>query len=360
MKIGIDIGGSHIATGLVGDKGKMIGKESRDISIFTNDTAKMAKEKTIEKTADMFEEKAIEKTIDILEEKAIETKIIEIIEEEISILINKYDYKVKDIEYIGISAPGNPTSRAIRNVVNLNIKEFTIADILEDKYNIPVSVKNDGKCAGLAEKKYGALKGYKDCVFLCIGTGVGSAVFLNGKLLVPSRAPGFEFGHTIIGDNGIKCKCGRIGCFETYASMKRFKNTIINELGFDKNIPSEEIQEYVRKAVNSSNLVDDDSTIMSNDESKSSWTENIMLYDENAIKAIDLVDSYLDNVAIGISNIINIFEPEAICFGGSFAYYEDIFLPILSKKLNVFNKDLESKLLPAKLKNDAGIVGATC
>ena len=73
-----------------------------------------------------------------------------------------------------------------------------------------------------------------------------------------------------------------------------------------------------------------------------------------------LVDELLTNVAIGLSNLINMFEPEAICFGGSFVYYNDIFLPILREKLKLylFNKDFEGKIVAAKLKNDAGMIGA--
>lgn len=312
MKIGIDIGGSHIATGIVLENGNLIAKESRDINIDNNSTEQMS-----------------------------EQKIIGIIEEEISILLKKNNYKVEDVEGIGIAAPGNPTKRAIRNVVNLNIKEFAIADVLENKYNVPVKIRNDGKCAGLAEKKYGALKEYKDCIFLCIGTGVGSAAFLNEKLLIPSRATGFEFGHIVIGDNNIKCKCGNTGCFETYASMKRFKNTVIEKLDFNKDMPSEDVQKYIREVIRSSKFIDNN------------------FNKENVIKTIELIDTYLNGVALGISNIIKIFEPEAICFGGSFSYYADIFLPILSNKIKPFNKELEYKLLPAMLKNDAGIIGAT-
>lgn len=134
----------------------------------------------------------------------------------------------------------------------------------------------------------------------------------------------------IIEKDGIQCKCGKKGCFETYASMKRFKKTAIQKLSLHENIDSEEIQNYIRQNI-------------------------------NTIKVQELVDEYLENVAIGIADIINIFEPEAICFGGSFSYYQDIFLPILQGKIEkyIFNKDVEHKLISAKLRNDAGIIGAT-
>lgn len=148
MNIGIDIGGSHIAAGLVTNEGELIDKETRDVNIFSPN----------------------------------------IIEEEINILLEKHNLKKEDISKIGVAAPGNPSKTCIRNLVNLGIEEFNITSFLQERYNIEVHIKNDGKCAGLAEKKYGALQNYNDAVFLCMGTGVGSAVFLNGELLEPTRA----------------------------------------------------------------------------------------------------------------------------------------------------------------------------
>ena len=301
MKIGIDIGGSHIASGIVQENGKLIGKETRDIEVSN-----------------------------IVSQSRAEEIIIGTIENEIKTLLDRHDYKAKDISKIGIAVPGSPKEGKIHNVVNLYIKDFDITTILQEEYNTKIKIKNDGKCAGLAEKKYGALKDYKDCVFLCIGTGVGSAVFLNGELLEAKRSTGFELGHMVIDKDGKKCNCGNSGCFETYASMKRFKKEAIEFCKLPNDIEAEELQEYIRKNMDNK-------------------------------KVNSFVENYLENVAIGIANIINIFEPEAICFGGSFSYYEDIFLSRLSKKVTeyVFNKENKTKFVAAKLRNDAGIIGAS-
>ncbi len=301
MKIGIDIGGSHIATGLVDKNGNLISKESRDINI-TN----------------------------INDEKRVENLLLEIIENEINMLLEKNDYTIGDISKIGIAVPGSPKGTCIRNLVNLHIKEFDLGIKLKQVYNVNVKIKNDGKCAGLAEKKFGSLKKYRDCVFLCIGTGVGSSVFLDDELLEPRQNPGFEFGHMIIDKEGRKCNCGKFGCFETYASMKRFKAEAISTFKMSDTTEAEEVQRFIR--------------------------ENI-----EKKKVREFVYDYLDNVSIGLSNIINIFEPQAISFGGSFSYYCDIFIPILNEKLDKlkFNNDTKTELVIAKLKNDAGIIGAT-
>ena len=301
MKIGIDIGGSHVASGLVNKRGELISKETRDINISN-----------------------------IKDEKRVENLLLEIIENEIEILLEKNDFTIGDIIKIGIEAPGSTKEGKIRNLVNLHIKEFNLGEILKQKYKVDVKIKNDGKCAGLAEKKYGSLKKYKDCIFLCIGTGVGSGVFFNDELLEPIQNPGFEFGHMSIDKEGRKCNCGKLGCFETYASMKRFKLEAINRFKMDQTVEAEEVQMYIRNNINKKNVS-------------------------------DFVNEYLDNVSIGLSNIITLFEPQAISFGGSFSYYCDIFLPMLKDKLNkmMFNKDTKTDLVKAKLKNDAGIIGAT-
>lgn len=301
MKIGIDIGGSHIASGIVLEDGKLLDKESKDIEISN-----------------------------INEENRVESLIIDQINYEVETLLKRNEFEKGDISKIGIAVPGNPSENSIKNLVNLHIKSFDIINVLEKIYKTKIVLHNDGKCAGLAEKKYGALKRYNDCIFLCIGTGVGSAVFMNNDLLVPKNAVGFEFGHIIINKNSDrKCNCGNFGCFETYASMKKFKKDAIKELKLDKNYLSEEVQNYIRNNINNKEVQ-------------------------------NFLNDYLDNIAIGVTNIINIFEPEAIAFGGSFSYYADIFLPILKEKIKIyrFNKELKTDLLEAKLKNDAGIIGS--
>ena len=128
-----------------------------------------------------------------------------------------------DIERIGVASPGTVTNGMITSG-NLNIKEFNLQSKLEEKYNKKIKIRNDGKCAALAEKKYGALKEYDDCIFVNIGTGLGGAAFMGGKLLEPKRYSGFEFGHMTLVKDGIQCTCGKKGCIETYCSIKSLKH----------------------------------------------------------------------------------------------------------------------------------------
>ena len=292
MKIGIDIGGSHIGIGLVTEEGKIIFKE----------------------------EKYITETVNI--EEKIEKFIIEKVTQ-----IPDY----KNIELIGIAVPGTVSDNKIIKAVNLGIENYELANRLEEKLHIKVKLRNDAKCSALAEQKYGELAGFENSVFLCIGTGIGGAVIYNGKLLEAKGVPGFEFSHTIIQKNGKLCNCGKRGCFEVYASLKRFKEEVSNEFNLNT-MDGEKIREFI-------------------------------LQNAQDIRLRYMLNNYIQDLRIGISNIINIFEPEAICLGGSFAEYKDIFYEPLKRTLLdgnlLFNKRDDIILKLAKLKNDAGIIGAT-
>lgn len=216
-----------------------------------------------------------------------------------------------------------------KNLYNLKIKEIDLAKMLNEYYGVNVELKNDAKCASFAEKKYGALKNYKDAVFLCLGTGIGGATFYNGKLVEPRRAAGSEFGHMIIKKDGIECNCGNKGCFERYSSMRAFKEGLKDILKIKDDVDSKELL-------------------------------NILIKESNEEKVKHYIDEYIDNLVLGLSNITNIIEPETICLGGSFVYFEKILYTRLIEKLNEnkykFNKP---EIILAKLGNDAGIIGAS-
>lgn len=297
MRIGIDIGGSHIAVGFINNKYELVSKKEISIKeLKTNDDIKVK----------------------------IENIIVKFIRE---ILIENNENE-NNIEIIGIGSPGTVKEGIIYNAVNLGIDCFNIKNAIGKYFKTKIYVQNDCKCSGIGEKEKGALKEYSDCVFLALGTGIGGVVFMQDNMLIPNKFPGFEFGHMIINKNGNTCNCGNIGCFETYASMKKFKQDIINTFNLNKNIHGKQIYQYIK-------LHEDD------------------------IKIKECISKYISNLTIGLTNIINIFEPEAICLGGSFSYYEDILLNNLKENLKgkLFNNSCPDILI-AKHKNDAGLIGA--
>ena len=196
---------------------------------------------------------------------------------------------------------------------------------------MPIKIRNDAKCAAIAENKIGALKDYKRSIFLSLGTGIGGAVIINDELLDTGDLSGCEFGHMIIQKDGIRCNCGKKGCFEKYASMKALKTNLRDALGLDETTRGQELLDMLRK--------NKDNYIINN-----------------------IVDEYIEYLSIGISNLIDIFEPEAVSIGGSFVYFADVLLDKLKnniqKKKYLFNTRKELIIIPAALGNDAGIIGA--
>ena len=136
----------------------------------------------------------------------------------------------------------------------------------------------------------------------------------------------------IIQKDGIKCNCGKNGCFEKYASMKALKNNLRKSLGLDEKTRGQELLDMIRK----------------NEENE---------------KIKPIIEEYIEYLSIGISNLINIFEPEAIGIGGSFVYFADVLLDKLKKNIQdkkyLFNERKELIIVPAALGNDAGIIGST-
>lgn len=298
MKIGVDIGGSHIGIGLI-DEDKILWVKDKNFN---------------REDRQNFEETII---------KSIKTIIQELLEEN--------NLSIEQIELIGIAAPGTISNGIIVKAGNLNLSNFDILTRLKKLYNIPIQIRNDGKCAALAEKHYGAMKDYDDCVFINIGTGIGGAAFIGGKLLEPKRYSGFEFGHMVLNKGGRLCSCGKQGCFEAYASIKALKNKVTEDLDVDSDISGQ----YLR--------------------------EKLLIIDHPGVK--EDIDVFLEYLKIGIGNLIDIFEPEVVVLGGSFAYYEgNPILDQLMEKIKngncTFNNGDLPLIVTAKLKNDAGIIGA--
>lgn len=299
MRIGIDIGGSHVGVGLI-NNGMILNMEERNLT----------------------------------RQDRVNTKesIVKIIIELLNQVIEESNIDINDIEFIGIASPGTISNNKIEHAENLGLENFDLISELQKYINLPMQLKNDAKCAALAEKHYGSMRDYDDCVFLCIGTGIGGAAFSNGEMLAPKRFSGFEFGHMVINKGGRQCACGKRGCFETYASIKAFRNKVAEVLDIDNDFSGQYLREQ--------------------------------LLDLNNEKIKEVVDQFIEDLSIGICNLIDIFEPEIVVLGGSFSYYEnnpvyDRLIEKISEPTSRYNSTAMPKIELAKLKNDAGIIGAT-
>jgi glucokinase len=130
----------------------------------------------------------------------------------------------------------------------------------------------------------------------------------------------------IIEKNGKMCGCGQKGCFEAFASMKALKDNIRKKLGITKNISGKEALEIIKN---------------------------------NPEEVKDIISEYIFNLSVGIRNLSEIFAPEVVSIGGSFAYYEEVFLTELQKKMEKSNLYYTPKIVIAEFKNDAGLIGST-
>ena len=207
MKIGVDLGGSHIAVGVVSENGKILAQiEENILFIEQKDIKELIRDKTISL---------------------------------INLAINKLQIPIFTIEKIGIVIPGIVENNKIKSCMKYGIEEWDLAKELKGIFNINVQLVNDAYASAKCEKEYGALKDSNKSVFMCIGTGIGGATILESNIF-PS-----EFGHMVIQKDGKKCYCGKKGCFELYASMYVFKKDLIELLGLNSKTTSEELQKIL-------------------------------------------------------------------------------------------------------------------
>ncbi|MBD5234596.1 MAG: ROK family protein [Bacteroidales bacterium] len=211
--LGIDIGGTNTVFGIVDARGNVIASSS----IKTQKHAKFD---------------------DYLDELYTEA----------SRLIELHDAKDK-IQGIGIGAPNaNYYNGWIDKAVNLPWPTLPLAQLVSEKFGIPVAVTNDANAAALGEMTYGAARGLKDFIMITLGTGVGSGIVINGQVVYGHDGLAGELGHVIIKrNNGRLCGCGRTGCLEAYCSATGVARTAReflesrNEPSLLRNMPIEDI-----------------------------------------------------------------------------------------------------------------------
>ena len=313
-RIGIDLGGTNIAAGLCTSDYKIVEKASvptlakRDPELIVKDMASLAEN-----------------------------------------LIKKHGLTKNDIEYVGIASPGIVNSRTgvVEYSNNIRMHNFPLVELFKRYFGTnPVYISNDANAAALGEATAGCGKGADSLVMITLGTGVGGGVIINGKIFEGGiNCSGAELGHTVIVSNGRQCSCGRRGCWEAYSSasaLARMTDEKIYELKL-KGIPSLLIDESKREGHVTARTA-----------------FNAMKRGDKYASA--LIDDYIYHLADGITNMINIFQPEIICIGGGVCNEgETLMRPlcdIVSREQYTRDAKLKSRLTVASLGNDAGIIGA--
>ena len=308
-RLGIDLGGTNIVAGIVDENYKVIAK---------------AQEKT----------RAIRPAAEIADDMAKVTFEA----------VKNAGISIDDIEGFGIGTPGSVDAKTgtVIYANNLGFYNVPLADMLKERTGKEFFVANDADSAAYGEYIAGAGKGTKDFIMITLGTGVGGGIILDGKIRAGYNGAGGELGHTVIQMNGEACTCGRDGCFETYASatalIRQTKQAMIK---------------------NSSSIMWD---ICDNDMGKVNGLTAFDAMRKGDEAGKNVVDTYISYLGIGITNFINIFQPDVFCIGGGISKEGDTIVKPLKRIVGCDNyaRSIEKKTLikAAQLGNDAGIIGA--
>lgn len=309
-RIGVDVGGTNVKIALVDKKGEI------------------KFPKTVPTRAEMGYEYTIGN-----------------IQQSIKDLISEAGIEKSSLEGIGFGFPGQIDCD--KGIVRLapNIPGWVnvpIAEIMQKEFNVPVKVDNDVRCAALAELNYGAGVGCKNLICITVGTGIGSGLIINGKIVRGASNAAGEIGHIKLEMNdGLLCGCGDRGCLEAYASgpsivamAKEYvlggKSAKFREIAgsIDAITPA-----IVAQAANEGDAV--------------------------AKKIFEIMGEY---IGIGLTSVVNLLNPEKIVIGGGVADAGDILLEPLRKTLKSRTMPIQGaavEVVPAQLGNTAGIIGSS-
>ena len=311
-RIGVDLGGTNIAVGLINENYEIIARAGTKTNIprpaeeIFADIVKCAKE-TIEKAG----------------------------------------IEVSDVASIGIGTPGSCDKKngVILYANNLYFDNVPAAELVNKELpGIPVYIENDANCAALGEALAGSGKGKKSFIAVTLGTGVGSGIVLDGQVLTGCNDAGGELGHMTIKFDGEPCNCGRVGCWERYASATALVNQTKAAMLAHKDsvmwqLTSGDVENAGGRTAFDAMRIGD------------KW-------------GAEVVNNYIRYIAVGTTNIVNIFQPEMICFGGGICNEgETLLAPIrehVARERYSKKQEVQTEICRATLGNDAGIIGAAC
>ena len=308
-RIGVDLGGTNIATGIVNEQNVIIGRGN-------------VATRAPRPAAEIFD--SIKEAVDM------------------AVLDAGIDYA--DVVSVGIGTPGsvNKKTGEIEFSNNLEFNNVPAKEMLESRLKKPVYLENDANCAALGEAIAGCGNGVNDFVAVTLGTGVGSGIIIGGKIIRGNNFCGGEMGHMVINVGGIQCNCGRKGCWEKYASTTALISQAVEAMQTNKSSLLWQTCEGDLNKVNGKTI--------------------FAALDMGDKTAKEVIDKYLYYVSVGITNIVNALQPEIICVGGGIsAQGEKILAPVrayVNEEHYSIHSKVQTQILPAALGNDAGIIGS--
>ena len=312
-RIGIDLGGTNIAVGIVNDKFEIVAQDS------TPTMAERPGEAIVEDIAMLCKR-----------------------------LCEKLGIPESEVDSLGIASPGivDDETGEVIYANNLGFRHFPILPLLHERLAIKeMHIENDANAAAWGEAVAGAAKGSKSSVMITLGTGVGGGIIADGKVFKGFNSAAGELGHIVIEVDGRPCTCGRRGCWETYSSATGLINMTKEKLA--------ECEATGRK------------TSMTEQVAQKGKVNGRTAFDglragDEAAK--EVVDTYIKYLASGIASMINIFQPEVLSIGGGISnegqYLLDLLIPAVRPQTYGNGLVEATDIRIAQLRNDAGIIGA--
>ncbi|MBS6603564.1 MAG: ROK family protein [Brachyspira sp.] len=308
-RIGIDVGGTNVKIALVDSDGK-IG--------YSN---------TIPTRAEMGYEYTINNMKQAIRDLMTETKL-----------------SAKDIEGIGFGLPGQVDFKSgiVRLITNIpGWVEIPLAKMIEDEFHIPTRIDNDVRCAALGELNFGAGKGCENLICITVGTGIGSGLIINGKLVRGASNAAGEIGHIKLQmHDGPICGCGDTGCLEAFASGPSIVAMAEEYILGGK---STKYREMANGGAITPFIV----------------AEAAKAGDPVARRIFTRMGEY---IGIGMASVVNLLNPERIIVGGGVADAGDILLNPLKETIKKRAMKIAGEtvqVVPAQLGNTAGVIGAS-
>ncbi len=306
--IGIDLGGTNIAVGLVDEDKNIIRKESiptnagRSAEEIICDMARLSKK-----------------------------------------IVSDAELNLKDIKWVGIGCPGSVDREngVVLYANNISFEQTPLREIFNKYFEINVYIDNDANCAALGEAYAGSAKDCKDVVFVTLGTGVGGGIIIDKKVYSGFNDNGGEIGHTVIAFDGRRCSCGRRGCWESYASVTALIVDTIDAMKWNRQSLMWKLCDGSLDKVNGKTAFD---AAKAGDEA-----------------ALNVVNQYFRYVAAGVTDLVNTFQPEILLLGGSISKEGEYLLSPVRKiveKERYTKHCKQTELKIASLGGDAGIIGA--
>jgi len=308
-RIGVDLGGTNISVGVVDDNWNIIGRGQRPTK------APRAADELFDDLAAAVRE-----------------------------AVSNAGLTMADIESVGIGIPGSVKKDAgvISYATNLDFHRVPARAMLMDRLRCPVFLDNDANCAALGEALAGCGKGVDSFIAVTLGTGVGSGIVIDGKIVNGVNDAAGECGHMVIAIDGAPCNCGRRGCWEAYASATALIAQTKAAMLLHPESKCWELAGGDIEAVNGRVAFD-------------AWRAG------DAV-GTQLVETYMHYLAAGLVNLINALQPSMICVGGGIGHEKENLLAPLRELIKAERytryAEKQTELVSATLGNDAGIVGA--